>query len=286
MRIIFANAAISIATVKYSKNILLYSVMIWNTSFLSREDICRAREKCDTLGELFFFHQYDFMTENIWEYQCREKNLLAVSQKIDKKFKPHRQRQWFLISYWCSLLACTLVPGCCSFCVNLLHTWGTAFDLSATVFTVIHGNTWKFILFSFYIRIQFCRFSRVRYNVWPTTQLFCKRRKWIECCFYYSTWAWTCVSTYFLAGNFFLKFPFKYDWFSAVGFAFVRGWSLMCSFRRIVIFAPCSEPGREIVNFITWLVSWFLGKMSKEINSVLLSYELVGALGHILDSAT
>lgn len=128
------------------------------------------------------------------------KNLLAISQKIDGKFKAQTK---IMVSCCLLLFSAGMYFGArwlffmCKFTAYLRHN----FDLSAIGFTVIHGNIWKFILLSFYIRIQFCRFSRARYNVRPTTQLFCKWRKWIECCFYYSTWAWTCVSTYFLAGN-------------------------------------------------------------------------------------
>lgn len=92
MRIRFTIAVINIATVEYFKN-LLFAVIILNKSFPSREDICRAREKCDTLGELFFFNPYDFITESIWEFHCREKNQLGINQKTDAKFKSHRQKK-------------------------------------------------------------------------------------------------------------------------------------------------------------------------------------------------
>lgn len=136
-----------------------------------------------------------------------------------------------------SALAHTLVPGGL-FCVNLLHSWCVTFNLGT-----IHKVTskWKFILLSFYIRLQFCRFGRARYNVWPTTQLFYKWRKWIECCFYYSTWTWTCVSTCFPVSSFIL-FPFEYDQFLVMSSMFLRGCSLVSPFRRVAIFASCSEP--------------------------------------------
>lgn len=162
------------------------------------------------------------------------------------------------------------------------------FNLSAIVFVYrVNPSTWKFILLSFYIRVQFCRFSRARYNVWPTTQLFNKRRKWIECCFYYSAWAWTCVSTYFPAGKFFL-FPFEYDQFPVVGSAWPLQEGAVCYvlleeslFLPLAVSQLCPPPrGREIVNFIAWLV----GVLSYERYwpySCILSFcrELVGTLG-------
>lgn len=62
----FATAVTNVAIVKYSTlKYFLFAPVISNKFFLSREDICRAREKCDTLGELFFFNQYDLTRENL-----------------------------------------------------------------------------------------------------------------------------------------------------------------------------------------------------------------------------
>lgn len=141
MRIRFTIAVINIATVEYFKNLLLFAVIILNKSFPSREDICRAREKCDTLGELFFFNPYDFITENIWEFHCREKNQLGINQKIDAKFKSHRQKKNQLLN---AVLPWHILCGC-FFCVNLLYSWGMTFSLGAMVLfresLLLHENS-------------------------------------------------------------------------------------------------------------------------------------------------
>lgn len=124
-----------------------------NKSFPSREDICRAREKCDTLGELYFFNEYDFYDRRcVREFHCREKNWLGINQKTGAKFKSHRQKK--SASQCCSATARIAAPGGCSFSGDLLHSWGMTFNSGAIVLVYwVTPSTGRFILLCFYIRI-------------------------------------------------------------------------------------------------------------------------------------